>query len=189
MEVFEGFFHAGVVRVENGFLNHVIAVGPQQTQTFRRAESRVNAVVVVRPEPPPARPVGGDSLIKPAGDGVQLSQPTGPLLIGQTHQLARGVGVPDDRPHRGAGVVFGVVLTESAIGGRGVLGRLSGLACGAVVVVDRPQLQRRTRQHRPPPKIAGPDPSRGHGSAHLRCAEPMLAQNVQMCHTFWKVIG
>lgn len=142
MDVFEGFFHAGVMRVEDRFLNHVIAVGPQQTQAFRRAKSRVNAVVVVRSECPPARPVGGDSLVEPAGHGVQIGQPTGPLLIGQTHQFGSLTGVADDRPHRGSGVVFGVILTQPAIGRGGVLGRLTGLARGAVVVVDRPQLQR-----------------------------------------------
>lgn len=81
MNVFEGLAHARVVRLQDRFLHHVIAVRPQQTDTFRRAERQIEPVVITLGEPPPTRPIRRDPIVEPTGHSVQIRRPSDPVGI------------------------------------------------------------------------------------------------------------
>lgn len=66
MDVFQGLAHPRVVRVEDGLLHDVGAVGAHQTEAFRRAKRQIHAVVVAGGEAPAAGAVGSDSVVEPA---------------------------------------------------------------------------------------------------------------------------
>ena len=134
------------MRVGDGFVRHVIAAHrPDQRHTLGRAERQIEAVHTALTERAPARPVGRDPVIQPARHHLRIGLPAGALHITQPDQLRGRVGVAGAQPHRGAGVAFGVVLPQTAIGALGILGGLPGGAGGVVVVVDRPPRQLRDR--------------------------------------------
>lgn len=154
-EVFQGLRDRGCVRVRDGFVGHLAGPDrPGQRHTFGGAERQIEAVHTAVPQRPPARSVGYGAVIQPTPHHVGISCPTRPLNIGETHEFGCRVGVSGAHPHRGAGVVFGVVLPQPATGSTHLRTRRRSGAGGVVVIADRPPRKLGNRQHPTPPETS-----------------------------------
>ena len=146
-QIFQRFGDRRLVRCRHRLVDHVAAERAHQRHRFRGAERQVETVHTALAVGPSALPRGRHTGVQPARHDVGIGVPTGPLRVGQPHQIRDRPGVPGARPHRGPGVAFGVILRQPTTGRLGVLGGLADRAGGVVVVVHRPQRQLRDRQH------------------------------------------
>ena len=121
------------VRLDDGLVVDFGGQGThQQRHAFGGGEGQVEPVHAALRELPAGVAIAGDAVIEPALHDIGVGYaPVGGAPV-QADQLDGKGGVAGDQPRRCAGVAFGVVLPQPAVGALAIQAVLRGLAGGVV---------------------------------------------------------
>ena len=147
-EILHRLGQRGGVRGSDRLLRDIItAQRAHQRHALGCAERQIKTMHTAGAECTPPRAARRNPVIKPTRHHRRVGLPTRALHITQTHQPRRRASIARAQPHRGARLVFGVVLPQPAIRALRIRACTRSCCGGVDVIADRRPLQLRNRQH------------------------------------------